>query len=58
MRLSIPKHALTYVFLIIATLFVVLPLLTVLSQSLMTNQEVNRWPPQIIPVGDVTISAK
>jgi multiple sugar transport system permease protein len=32
------------------SLFVVLPLLVVLSQSLMTNQEVNRWPPQIIPV--------
>ncbi len=32
-----------------AALFVVLPLLTILSQSFMTNQEVNRWPPKIIP---------
>lgn len=28
----------------------VLPLLIIVSQSLMTNQEVNHWPPPIIPV--------
>ncbi|QPC84123.1 carbohydrate ABC transporter permease [Phototrophicus methaneseepsis] len=39
----------TYIFLGLMSAFVVLPLLYAFSQSLMTNQEVNRWPPQIIP---------
>lgn len=39
-----------YFTLTILALFVVLPLMIVFSQSFMTNQEVNRWPPQIIPV--------
>jgi multiple sugar transport system permease protein len=39
----------TYLFLAIAGLFVVLPLLIVLMQSFSTNQEVS-WPPTIIPV--------
>ncbi len=38
-----------YIYLIALSLFVVVPLLTVILQSFMTNQEVNRWPPQIIP---------
>jgi multiple sugar transport system permease protein len=38
----------TYIFLIILGLFVVIPLVIIFSQSLMTNQEVNRWPPPII----------
>jgi multiple sugar transport system permease protein len=38
-----------YIYLIALSLFVVVPLLTVVLQSFMTNQEVNRWPPQIIP---------
>jgi multiple sugar transport system permease protein len=46
---SFTKHLWAYLFLIVASLFVVTPLLTVLSQSLMTNQEVNHWPPQILP---------
>jgi len=53
MRIQAPSvfsNLWAYAFLIVASLFVVLPLLTVVSQSLMTNQEVNRWPPQIIPV--------
>src|SRR5687768_6588698 len=50
MRNSISNNIWAYAFLIIVSLFVVLPLLTVFSQSFMTNQEVNRWPPQIIPV--------
>jgi multiple sugar transport system permease protein len=36
--------------LIVISIFVILPLLVAISQSLMTNAEVNRWPPQIIPV--------
>jgi multiple sugar transport system permease protein len=39
----------TYLFLIILSLLVVFPLVFSFSQSLMTNQEVNRWPPPIIP---------
>lgn len=39
-----------YVWLIVISIFVILPLLVAISQSLMTNAEVNRWPPQIIPV--------
>jgi multiple sugar transport system permease protein len=39
----------TYIFLALMSAFVILPLLFAFSQSLMTNQEVNRWPPQIIP---------
>jgi multiple sugar transport system permease protein len=39
----------TYLFLIILSTFVLFPLVFSFSQSLMTNQEVNRWPPPIIP---------
>lgn len=39
-----------YAWLILMSIFVILPLLIAVSQSLMTNAEVNRWPPQIIPV--------
>ena len=39
-----------YLVLVALSLFVLMPLLVVFSQSFMTNQEVNRWPPQIIPV--------
>ncbi len=38
-----------YLFLFIMSLFVIFPLSVAISQSFMTNQEVNRWPPQIIP---------
>lgn len=43
------KHGWTYFFLLILSLGIVLPLAVAVSQSLMTNQEVNRWPPQLIP---------
>jgi len=39
----------TYVFLVILSAFVLFPMMVAVSQSFMTNQEVNRWPPQIIP---------
>jgi multiple sugar transport system permease protein len=39
---------LTYIFLIGLSIFVLFPLVFSFSQSLMTNQEVNRWPPPII----------
>ncbi|MBK9122281.1 MAG: carbohydrate ABC transporter permease [Chloroflexi bacterium] len=38
-----------YTWLIVMSIFVMMPLLIAISQSLMTNAEVNRWPPQIIP---------
>lgn len=38
----------TYVFLLILGIIVLFPLVFAFSQSLMTNQEVNRWPPPII----------
>src|SRR5215216_2131007 len=44
------SHFWTYLFLTIMGLFVVLPLLIAVMQSFSTNQEVTRWPPQIIPV--------
>src|SRR4051794_29204718 len=38
----------TYIFLIIMGLFVLFPLVIIFSQSLMTNQQVLRWPPPLI----------
>jgi multiple sugar transport system permease protein len=35
--------------LVILAAFVLLPVLIAISQSFMTNQAVNRWPPQLIP---------
>jgi multiple sugar transport system permease protein len=43
------KNAGVYAFLGVLSLFVLLPMLITVSQSFMTNQAVNRWPPQIIP---------
>lgn len=48
-RLIFTRNLTAYAFLIVISLFVVLPLLIVLSQSLMNTQEVVRWPPSIIP---------
>jgi len=48
-RLSLSKHLPAYGFLIVLGLFVIMPLLVAVSQSFMTNQEVNHWPPQLIP---------
>ncbi len=39
-----------YLVLVLLSIFVALPMLVAISQSFMTNQEVNRWPPHIIPV--------
>jgi multiple sugar transport system permease protein len=50
MRKTITDNLWAYAFLVAVSLFVVMPLLTTLSQSFMTNQEVNHWPPQLIPV--------
>lgn len=38
----------TYLFLFIASLIVLVPLLIIFSQSFMGNQEINRWPPKLI----------
>ena len=43
------KNLWTYVFLIVLGIFVIFPLLITVSQSLMTTQQVNRWPPPLIP---------
>jgi multiple sugar transport system permease protein len=43
------RHLGTYVFLIVMSLFVLFPLVIIVSQSLMTNQQVLRWPPPLIP---------
>lgn len=50
-RSSFYKHFGVYAFLIVLTAFVLFPMLVALSQSFMTNQEVNRWPPQNYPHG-------
>ncbi len=47
-NLSVFSHFWIYLFLTIATLIVLLPIIIILSQSLMNNQEINRWPPQLI----------
>ncbi|MBN8591405.1 MAG: carbohydrate ABC transporter permease [Anaerolineae bacterium] len=49
MKFNLLKHTGTYTYLIILSIFVLFPLVFSFSQSLMTNQEVNRWPPPIIP---------
>lgn len=39
----------TYVILVMLSVFVILPLSIAVSQSFMTNAEVNDWPPKLIP---------
>ncbi len=46
---SLYKHFVAYTFLILLSAFVLFPLVIAVSQSFMTNQEVNRWPPKVIP---------
>jgi multiple sugar transport system permease protein len=45
----ISRYGGTYLFLIVMSLFVLFPLVVIISQSFMTNQAVNRWPPPLIP---------
>lgn len=45
-----PRNLGTYTFLIIMGIIVLFPLVITFSQSLMTNQEVNSWPPPLVPV--------
>lgn len=47
--LRLPKHLGIYVVLIIIGIAVLFPLVIAFNQSLMTNQEVSRWPPKVIP---------
>lgn len=49
-QLDVFSHFWTYLFLTIMGIFVVLPLLISVMQSFSTNQEVTRWPPQIVPL--------
>jgi len=46
---SLYRHFPAYAFLFLLALFVLFPLMVAISQSFMTNQEVNRWPPKVIP---------
>ncbi|CAG0978415.1 partial Diacetylchitobiose uptake system permease protein NgcG, partial [Anaerolineae bacterium] len=39
----------TYAVLAVLSAIVLFPLIITVSQSFMTNQEVNRWPPKILP---------
>lgn len=48
-NLSLGKNVWAYAVLIAISLFVIMPLSVAISQSFMTNQEVNRWPPKLIP---------
>ncbi len=48
-KISLPNYLGTYIFLIAIGILVLFPLSIAVSQSFMTNQEVNRWPPKIIP---------
>ncbi len=43
-----------YVFLLALSALVLIPMLIAVSQSFMTNQEINRWPPKIIATGFAT----
>jgi multiple sugar transport system permease protein len=45
---SFYKNFGAYIFLAVLSAFVLFPMLIAVSQSFMTNQEVNRWPPKII----------
>jgi multiple sugar transport system permease protein len=47
---SMLRNVWAYVTLTVLALFVILPLMIAFSQSLMTNSDVNRWPPQLIPL--------
>ena len=48
-NLSLGKNFWAYLVLAALGLFVIFPLSVAFSQSFMTNQEVNRWPPLLIP---------
>lgn len=43
------RHLWAYAILVVLALFVILPMLVAVSQSFMTNQDVNDWPPMLIP---------
>lgn len=45
-----------YAFLLVMAVWVLFPLTIAVSQSFMTNQEVNRWPPKVLPT-DPTLEA-
>lgn len=46
---SLYKHFGAYAFLIVLLCLVLFPMVIAVSQSFMTNQAINRWPPKIIP---------
>jgi multiple sugar transport system permease protein len=46
---SLYRHWGTYAVLAVLSAIVLFPLVMTVSQSFMTNQEVNRWPPKIFP---------
>ncbi len=46
---TLTRNFWTYVFLGVLSAFVLFPLIITVSQSFMSNQEINRWPPKMIP---------
>ena len=55
-RSSLYRHFGAYGFLLVLSALVLFPMVVAVSQSFMTNQEVNRWPPKVIPTGPTTES--
>ncbi len=49
LRRHLTEHITAYSLLAVLTIFVLFPLIIAISQSFMTNQEVNRWPPKMFP---------
>ena len=49
MKQNLTQNLTTYAILIVLTIFVILPISVAVSQSFMTNAEVNTWPPKLIP---------
>ena len=46
---SLHRNFWAWLVLVVLSLFVLFPMMIAISQSFMTNQDVNRWPPKIIP---------
>lgn len=49
MKQTFSQNLPTYAVLIVLSIFVILPISIAVSQSFMTNAEVNTWPPKLVP---------
>lgn len=47
--MTLPRNFWTYVVLLVLAMFVIFPMSVAVSQSFMTNAEVNQWPPKLLP---------